>query len=221
MRRRRNGAITFINVTLEYEYPSSWLLAELLLQRTANGVVVDAVHVQPTPHRLAYINRFTFAGKGVWHYVFFAVALLVPMVMGIAFVQVFRTPGLQLRWLWAAIVLIGAGRFTLNWTTNRVSIILLAIQVLGSGFTRLGPDAPYLIATSVPVGAILFFIKRLTGIGEWDEMADGKGADMGQGPGEMGHGPGEGMGQGPGDMGHGPDGMADGGTTTDSAKPDE
>ena len=104
-----------------------------------------------------------------------------------------------MRWLWAAIVLIGAGRFTLNWTTNHVSVIVLAIQVLGSGFTRLGPDAPYLIATSVPVGAILFFIKRLTGIGEWDEMADGKGADMG----------------------HGPDEKTDGGPTTDSAKPDE
>jgi len=177
--RRQNNAITLINVTYEYEYPSSWLLAEVALQPTASGLVIDAVHLRPMPQSLAYQNRFTFSGKRAGHYVFFAVTLFVPIVMGYAFVQVIRTPGLQLSWLWAIVVLFGVGRVTLNWSTNAISVILFAFQVLGSGFTRLGPDGPYLVTTSLPVGAILFFIKRATGLGEWDEI--------GHGPGDVGH----------------------------------
>jgi hypothetical protein len=185
--RRQNNAITLITASYEYEYPSSWLMAEVLMQRTASGLVVDAVHIRPMTSSLAYQNRFTLAGKRAGHYLFLAVTILVPIAMGYAFIQVIRTPGLQLKWLWAIVVLFGVGRIMLNWNTNRVSVVVVALQVFGSTFGRLGPDAPFVITTSVPVGAILFFIKRATGFGEWDEMGDGQG-DRGPGPGDMVHG---------------------------------
>ena len=191
--RRQGVTTTLTDIAFEYEYPSSWLLAQVVLQRTPSGLVVEAVHVQPTSQSLAYVNRFTFAGKRVWHYVFFAAAVLVPIVMGYALVLVFRTPGLPLKWLWALFVLVGVGRISLNWTTNHISVFAFAIQLFGSAYARSGPVAPIVLTTSLPLGAILFFIKRATGFGDWaDEdgsMARGKG-QMANGQ-EMGHGQGE------------------------------
>src|SRR5215468_5254545 len=117
--QRREGVTTTANdVTFEYEFPSSWLLAQMSFQRTPAGVIVRTINVKPMPQSLAYQNRFTFAGKGVWHYVFFAAVVLVPAVMGLALFHVFGTPHLPMRWLWALVVLVGVGEASLNWATN-------------------------------------------------------------------------------------------------------
>jgi len=174
--RRQSGTTAVTNVTLEYEYPSSWLVAEVVFQRTPAGVIVQGMHVQPMRESLASLNRFTFAGKGVWHYIFFAVVVLVPTVMGYALFLVLRTPQLPLRWLWAFFVLVGVGQASLNWTTNRINLGAMSLQLLGSGYVRASPVSPIVLTTSLPLGAILFLIKRATGFGDWEEeeeMGDG------------------------------------------------
>ena len=113
-----------------------WLLAEVAVQKTGDQRVLKGVQVRPMKDSLAHLNRFTFSGKGSWHYVFFAAALAVPLFMMYTLVAVLRTPRLIGKWFWAILALIGIGQVSLNWTTNAFTASLMHMHVLGSGFIK-------------------------------------------------------------------------------------
>jgi hypothetical protein len=101
-------------------------------------------------------NDFTLVGKGFLQYLFLAAMVGVPAIMLAAAVKVLRASGLRRKWLWIAIACFGVCGATMNWTTGAVSLKLLSVQVLGSGFMRGSSRfAPWLLTTSLPVGAVL------------------------------------------------------------------
>ena len=57
-------------------------------------------------------------------------------------------------------MLFGIISFRLNWTTGDFEFQLLNIRLLGAGFLRSGTVAPWILSFAIPVGAILFWIKR-------------------------------------------------------------
>ena len=188
----KTGASTLVATTYEYQYPPRmWLLAEVSVQKTGDQRVLKGVQVRPMKDSLAHLNRFTFTGKGVWHYVFFAAAVAVPLFMLYTLVAVFRTPRLIGKWFWAILVLIGIGQISLNWTTNAFTASLMQMHVLGSGFIKTNPASPLILMTSIPLGAILFYVIRATSLHAWQEeeegMVNGKG-NMANGQGDMDHG---------------------------------
>ena len=123
-------------------------------------MVVKAVDIQALPDSVERINRFTLAGKGPLHYLFLAWAIAVPLWIVYTFVQAVRAPGSRLKWLWCLAVIPGVVQSSLNWTTGQLQISPLGIQLLGSGFADFGPYGPLMITTSIPVGAIVFWLTR-------------------------------------------------------------
>jgi hypothetical protein len=75
-------------------------------------------------------------------------------------VLVLRTAVPRRRWLWAIAVLIGIGKLSFNWSTGQVSVGLLQVTLLGSGFVKPAPFGLLTLMTSLPVGAIAFLWKR-------------------------------------------------------------
>jgi hypothetical protein len=152
-----NGART-VSTTDEYDYGDRSVLVQIRMQGRGSEPewLVQGFHVNVVSSAQLAANDFTLVGKGFLQYLFLAAMVGVPAIMLAAAVKVLRASGLRRKWLWIAIACFGVCGATMNWTTGAVSLKLLSVQVLGSGFMRGSSRfAPWLLTTSLPVGAVL------------------------------------------------------------------
>ncbi|MGH9806787.1 MAG: hypothetical protein ACRD9W_05925 [Terriglobia bacterium] len=111
---------------------------------------------------LQHMNRFTLDGKSLINFIVLGLAVLVPSFIVFSVIACIRTPIPRRKWLWIVFILLGLGQFGLNWTTGETEIRAFAFQVLGASVTWVGPYAPMMLAVSIPVGAIVFWLRRRT-----------------------------------------------------------
>jgi hypothetical protein len=148
------------NLTFQYEFPTKWLLVSIVLHKEEDTLLVNGINVQPLTDSLENLNKFTFQSKPIGNYLILALAILVPLFTLFALVLCIKTPMPKRKWLWIIFILIGFCRITVNWTTGGININPLSFQLLGAGFWKVGIYAPVLISVSIPLGAIIFMIKR-------------------------------------------------------------
>ena len=154
------------NFTLQYEFPSKWLLVNITLRKSDGALTVDGFYVQPMRDSLENINRFTFRGKGAGHYLILAWVILEPMFIVFALVLCIKTPIPKRKWLWAIFILLGFTKVTLNWTTGAVNTHLVCLQLLGISLAQGGLYGPVVMSVSVPLGAIIFMVMRKKWLGQ-------------------------------------------------------
>jgi hypothetical protein len=151
---------TTYNLTFEYEYPDRWLIVNTALERRDGVITLDGIQVTPTPQSLETINRFTFDGKGVLQYVVFALAVVIPILVVYTLAVCARTKVPKRKRLWFLFIAVGVVQFKLNWTNGAWAVQPIAFSLLGSGFEKMGPVAPYVFTIAFPLGAIVFLVKR-------------------------------------------------------------
>lgn len=154
-----NGITTY-NLTFEHEYSNAWLLTNVVLQRRNAQVTVLGLHVNPMKQSLKELNRFTFAGKGILHYIVFALAIAIPLFIVFTLVLCFKTPIAKRKWLWLLFVALGFVQLSLNWTDGTYGIQPISFALLGAGFFSAGPYAPIVFNIAFPLGAVIFLFKR-------------------------------------------------------------
>lgn len=154
------SAATTYNLTYEYEYPEGWVVANAVLERRDGQVTLQGIHFLPSKQSLAATNRFTFEGKGIAHYIVFALAIAIPLFVVYALVLCARTKFPKRKWLWLLFVAVGLVQFHFNWTNGAWDIQPVSFALLGAGFTQAGPVAPYIFTLAFPLGAIVFLAKR-------------------------------------------------------------
>jgi hypothetical protein len=147
-------------LTLEYEFPSKWLLAAVVIKRTEGRTQVSGLWVTPIDQPLEYTNRFTLAGKGGFEYMVLGLTIVVPLFTFCVMAVCLRTKGLRWKWLWAIWILIGVGKLALNWTTGDVSFTPLSLQIPCGRAIAEPVYGPFVLSVSLPLGAILFLVKR-------------------------------------------------------------
>jgi hypothetical protein len=152
--------VTTVNMTVEYEYSRTWVLATLRFAKTNDTKVVTGANVRQIPESLEYTNRFALQGKSTRHYLMLAATILVPLFVVYALVLAIRTPIPKRKWLWIAFILLGVATFSLNWTTGAGNVVPVSVQLLGASFAKMGPAAPVVLSVSIPLGAIIFLMKR-------------------------------------------------------------
>ena len=153
-----NGGFTF-----EYEFESNkWALANIVVNRNDGTLSITGFHVAQTEQSQKEHNKFTLYGKSMVHYLFFLFTILILSFSVFTFYVCIRTPLAKRKILWAIVTLTGAISLTLNWTTGELSFQLLSIQFLTISAMTASPYAPWFISFSIPVGSILFWIKRKT-----------------------------------------------------------
>lgn len=156
---RMNSVATY-NLTFEYDFGDKWLVVNTVLERRDSGLALQGIHLTPTQQSLESINRFSFEGKGFLHYLVFALAIGIPVLVLYALVVCARTRIEKRKWLWLLFVAVGVVQFHFNWSTGAWEVQPIAISVLGAGFAKLGPMAPWMFTLAFPLGAILFLVKR-------------------------------------------------------------
>ncbi len=72
------------------------------------------------------------------------------------------------KWRWFALILVGFGSFMLNWTSGLWGFRMLAVWFLGGMVMRDGLDGPWMVYVSIPVGAIIFHMRRRTLMKHYD-----------------------------------------------------
>jgi hypothetical protein len=149
-----------ITTTLEYEFPHEWLLATLIKQDYAGTIMVTGFHVSPIPDSVENQNRFTLVGKDPVQYVVLFLALAALAVSIYAFITCLRTKMGKSKWLWAILCFVGIGRLAVNWTTGATGFTAICIGVPPVGAAMVPLYSPWMVYTSLPVGAVLFLIFR-------------------------------------------------------------
>jgi hypothetical protein len=153
------GNIRRTEITLDYEYPQKWLLAEVVTQKSGGATSIVGIHVTPIANSLENLNRFTLVGKGATQYAILSLAVLAPLLSLSVLVLCIKTRMGKKKWVWLIFVVLSVGKLVVNWTTGQVFFIPLAIQVPAGG-ANAQLYGPWLVYVSIPLGAIIFLIMR-------------------------------------------------------------
>ena len=149
------------NLTYQIEFPNSWYTANIVIYTIGNSKKAIGFHINKIPDSLEKLNAFDFKNKGIKNYIILILAILVPLFIIVALVLCVKSK-IKRKWLWIIFIFVGLGKIGINWTTGQILFqpISIQIQLFGSAFFRAGPYSPWVISTSLPLGAIIFLIKR-------------------------------------------------------------
>ncbi|MBQ0945532.1 hypothetical protein KAK07_19490 [Ideonella sp. 4Y16] len=118
------------------------------------------MHVTPRSTSLEAENAFTFDGKSALHYAVLVLAVGIPLFVVYALIACVRTQIPKRKWLWLLFVAVGMVQFRFNWTTGAWGVHPFSVALLGAGFAKAGPVAPYIFTLAFPLGAFVFLMKR-------------------------------------------------------------
>lgn len=148
------------SLTLEYEFSEAWLLVNIAIKRADGRSTISAFNVTRIADGLENINRFSLVGKSGLQYLVLFLALALPLFTFYALLLCLREKRKNFKWLWAVFILLGVGEFTINWTTGELSFRLLAVHIPCASLTAVPAYGPWVIAVSLPLGAVLFMARR-------------------------------------------------------------
>jgi hypothetical protein len=155
--RSRNSSTT--NITLEYQFVQSWLLAQVAIQTKDGLKTITGFHVNPISEPVEVANQFTLNDKGVSQYAGLFVAICASGLTLYAFVLCVRTNIGKRKWVWLVVIWFGVCRLTVNWTTGQWFLSPLTVQVppvmAASSFY-----GPWMLQIVAPLGAITFLRLR-------------------------------------------------------------
>jgi hypothetical protein len=156
----RNEGSSTHSLTLEYEFSDTWLLVNIAIKRLNGPSTIAAFNVTPISDSLESVNRFSLAGKSGLQYLMLGLALAAPIFCLYVLVVCLRTKNQRFKWLWAIFILFGVGRLAVNWTTGELAFTPLAVHVPCASMTAVPAYGPWVVAVSLPLGALLFMARR-------------------------------------------------------------
>lgn len=150
--------------TFTYEAGSGnrWAAIEITLRTAPGPIIVVAYRVWPLDHSPSSETDFSFAKAGAAGCFWIAMMILVLGITITGFVQVIRTRGLKLKWLWAIGCLFSFVTFWLQVGPGSFGVMPISFQLLGVGFTKTVFE-PWVLKFSIPVLAIVFLILKARG----------------------------------------------------------
>jgi hypothetical protein len=147
------------SLTLEYQFPSKWLLVDVTTKKMGGVATLVGFHVTPLSDSLENQNRFTLAGKGIVQYSVLALAVSSLAFSLYVLVLCLRMKGVTRKWLWAPFILVGAEKLAVNWTTGQLSFGVLAVQI-PCGTASHALYGPWTVGVFLPIGAIVFLNRQ-------------------------------------------------------------
>ena len=150
-----------VNLSYEYDYAGQWILANVAI-RSRDGVdrIVGLSTVR-IPESLEAHNRFTLVGKPAVCYAVLVLACLMPLFTVFTLVVCARTQLRGRKWPWIVAILFGFCSLSVDWTTGQWTFHLLMFQAFSASAMAV-PYGPWVITAAVPVGALVFLVRRLS-----------------------------------------------------------
>ena len=151
---------TDYNLIYEYQYSDNlWMYYKIQLTEKENDFVIQSFLIQSEDQSLGKINEFSLNKKSFIHFLWLNILIIVVLFILITLIFAIKTP-VKKKWLWIIFILTGFVSFSLNWTTGEIIIQIFNFKILGASIVRSGIIGPWIVSFSIPIGAIVFWIKR-------------------------------------------------------------
>jgi len=156
-RRTINGDAS-VAMTFEYAFGDKWVLASVTIRDPDGARKLFAFKVNAEHESLQAHNAFRLSGKSpLQYFVLFgtigAFVLTVWALIACAFTPMLR----KARWI--VFILLGLCDLGVNWTSGEWYFSPLYVQLFSASFST-SRYGPLLISCSLPLGAILFLLRR-------------------------------------------------------------
>jgi hypothetical protein len=148
-------SIRHVNLTYELRSGGSWFDANVATVDSADDWHVEGVNVDKLARPLEAESYFSLEGKPLKSYAWLLATILCPLISIGTAIFIATRRQMPKRWRWVLMAILGAGTFTLNWSTGGYQYNLLTVQLLSGGWLRTSPYSPYLITFSIPAGAAM------------------------------------------------------------------
>lgn len=148
------------NFSFEYHFTDGWNLANAAFKKVDGKYEVIGLNVYQTNMSQKELHAFTLQNKSILQYLILFLAIIIPAFIVVTTYYCARTPIPKRKWLWVIFILLGVFSVQVNWTTGGIGIQPLSAYLLGISAVAAGPHAPWIITTSFPLGAVIFWFKR-------------------------------------------------------------
>ncbi|GEM_PF-861950 len=143
----------------QLHFEKAWVIVNITLKYQDNKLMIYNFSVNEIPKPISELNAFTLSNKTLVHYVILLLAILIPIFIVFSIILCARTK-MKKKWLWIIFISLGIGQLSVNWATGQLGFQMLQLQLLGAGCIRSGLYGPWILTVGMPVGAIIFFVKR-------------------------------------------------------------
>jgi hypothetical protein len=147
------------NLTFEYGFHGKWVLLNVATKEASGHLTLVGLHVYDLAQSLEEQNRFTLSGKSPIQYAVLALVGLFPLLTLYSLITCVRSKRPGRKWPWILFILLGVGKFSVNWTTGAWTVSPLVFQLFSASAVE-PLYGPWTLAASIPLGAILFLLKR-------------------------------------------------------------
>lgn len=133
--------------------------------------VITHFSYKPTSLQISTVGNLSLDGKGWFHYLIAALAILIPIFMIATAIACGMNRKIRRKWLWIPLILIGFWGIDFNWATGAMSnnfiytapngttfISFIQLQLLGVGIQTIGPFQPWIISIGSPLAALTYWL---------------------------------------------------------------
>ena len=148
-----------VQLSYQLELSTGWFAGMVVIADANGAPALHNIRFNSIPGSLEKLNALTFTGKSAVHFLMFALLVSIPIFCITVVVVCARSP-IRRKWLWIIFILLGFVSFEFNWTSGEIGWQLINFRLLGASAFKAGPYAPWMIGIAIPVGAIVFLLKR-------------------------------------------------------------
>lgn len=165
----------YTHLEYEYEHDVDWAYFTVDLINAGGIIKVQGFNGNGFQESLVKANSFDLKGKSFGHYLTLLLMVSIPLFILTTIVFIALTP-IKRKVLWIIFALFGIFAIHFNWGTGDFMLLIrqlspdgqmemvksafLKISILGAGYTRPSVLHPWIMHFAIPVGAIVFWIKR-------------------------------------------------------------
>jgi uncharacterized lipoprotein YehR (DUF1307 family) len=150
---------TTVNLTYEYHFSDRYVIANVETKLKDDQLSIVGFNVYPETESIESRNAFKWSGRSALQYAVLAYAVCVALLTVVVLVVAAKTKVARRKWMWIIFILFGVGKFSVNWTTGQWAIQILALQLFSSS-SYADLYGPWIISASLPIGAIVFLLRR-------------------------------------------------------------
>ncbi|OCQ23857.1 hypothetical protein A7985_07930 [Pseudoalteromonas luteoviolacea] len=153
------NSIWSANFSFESQFQVDWSVASVSMTKEDGKLLVTGFHVYRTNESQKVLNAFGNVELSVTRLVLLVLTIATPIFMVVTCFFVYRTP-IEKKWRWYVLSFVGIGAVFMNWTTGEIVTKIATIKLLGVGASAASEFAPLIFTFTIPIGAIIFWIKR-------------------------------------------------------------
>lgn len=149
--------IETITINYELSYHGKHALYVVHLHRNGSGFLVNYWKISMMKYSLFEINRLSFGGKGIVHYLFL-LAMVGEVIFILYIIVLSARSKLKRKYIWCILSIVGACSVSMNWFTGSISLNILCFQLL-LGVSWSCTVNGLVLTFTFPLGAFLALMK--------------------------------------------------------------